>query len=485
MSAQHHSPFSFDNTYVLLPEKFYSKLKPAVVPQPKVLLFNKALSANLGLDFSDKEGITQVLSGNLLPEGTEPFAQAYAGHQFGHFTMLGDGRAIHLGEQVSPSGAHFDVQLKGSGRTPYSRGGDGKATLKAMLREYFMSEALHHLGIPTSRSLAVVTTGETVYRETPQQGAVLTRIMSSHIRVGTFEFARYYGSKDDLQELTTYTIKRHFPELEESKNPALALLEKVMHVQTKLIVEWMRVGFIHGVMNTDNTSVCGETFDYGPCAFMNAYNPDTVFSSIDTQGRYAFGNQPKILKWNLAKFAEALLPIIHKDEDTAVKLAVDVINTFDRNYYDKWYTMMFAKIGISNAEETDFPLLHELIDSMQQHKADYTNTFLSLSRDEYLTKDKVFNQELDVWKKKWKERLQKNGHDLEEAKALMQQNNPVIIPRNVFVEKALNAAENGDLAQFNTLLKILETPYTYKEEMKGFLFTDPEFDGNYQTFCGT
>ena len=475
-----NTPFQFDNTYLSLPSIFYSKTHPSQVKNPATVLFNSSLNNNLGISFSSAEEIAPLLSGNQLAEGSVPFAQAYAGHQFGHFTMLGDGRAIVLGEHITQQNERLDVQLKGSGQTPYSRRGDGKASVKAMLREYLMSEAMHFLDIPTSRSLAVIATGEPIYRETVQEAAVLTRIMRSHIRVGTFEYARYFTSPANLESLLHYTINRHFPELKNATNPALALLEQVMKRQISLIVEWMRVGFIHGVMNTDNTSIIGDTFDYGPCAFMNAYHPDTVFSSIDSTGRYAYGNQPKIIKWNMAKLAEALLPLIHDDEDTAIKLAVDVLNTFDEIYTQKWYNMMFAKIGITTPQEHDDALVHELLNLMRAQKADYTNTF------NYLSGIDVEEMPwITPWHNKWLARIGNKRETKTEATLVMQKVNPVIVPRNQFVEEALQLAENGDLSAFNMLLEALKTPYTFTHEKQPYLKPDISFDESYQTFCGT
>lgn len=320
--------FPLEQAYLSLPEKFYSRVAPALMPDPQGFIFNHELQKVLGAEALNDQWFTSVLSGHPLPGNVISIAQAYAGHQFGHFTMLGDGRAILMGELSSPKAGRYDIQLKGAGRTPYSGGGDGKATLRAMLREYLFSESIHFLGIPSSRSLAVTTTGEPVYREEAQKGAVLTRLMKSHIRIGTFEYARYYGTEEDLTALLNYTLDRYFPELKEATIPALELLDRVMQLQVELVVQWMRVAFIHGVMNTDNTSITGETFDYGPCAFMNTYDPKTVYSSIDQGGRYAFGNQPGILKWNLARLAEALLPMLDADEKTAETNCVGTTDSF-------------------------------------------------------------------------------------------------------------------------------------------------------------
>ncbi len=480
------SIFNFDNSYQTLSEKFYREVKPFPAPKPELILLNRDLEKDLGLEISDEEELTLVLSGNKIADGSQPIAQAYAGHQFGHFTMLGDGRAVLLGEHITPSGKRFDIQLKGSGQTPFSRRGDGKASVKPMLREYLMSEAMYHLNIPTSRSLAVIKTGDKVYREAVENGAVLTRIMSSHIRVGTFEYARYFGGIEEVRELMNYTINRHFPELKRSENPALALLEKVMDLQMDLVVNWMRAGFIHGVMNTDNTSISGETFDYGPCAFMGNYNPDTVFSSIDRDGRYAFGNQPNIIKWNLARFAETLIPLIDPDEKKAIEIASEKINEFDGEFTQKWSMMMFAKLGINSPEEGDTELADELLGLMEIHQKDYTNTFSFLRIPEIFDENKfLLDEKFESWMQKWKQRIKRNEGGKKEAFELMKKNNPVLIPRNYFVEETLGKAENADFSQFNLWLKLLKSPYDFHPEMKEFLYAPESFDVNYQTFCGT
>ena len=341
--------FRLESTYAELPPVFFNKLSPTPVSQPSLVIFNDKLTDEIGLNLStmDEKDRIKLLSGNLIPDGVEPFAQAYAGHQFGNFTMLGDGRAIVLGEHITPSGGRFDIQLKGSGRTPYSRGGDGRAALGPMLREYIISEAMHSLGIPTTRSLAVVTTGERVFREDELTGAILTRVASSHIRVGTFEFAAIQQDKAITRALLDYLIHRHFPEIREDENSALSLLNAVIQQQADLITHWMRVGFIHGVMNTDNMALSGETIDYGPCAFMDRFAPDTVFSSIDHRGRYAYANQPHIAQWNIARLAEAILPLIHEKREKAIEMAEDSLNAFESIYKNKWLIMMCSKLGLS------------------------------------------------------------------------------------------------------------------------------------------
>lgn len=481
-----NSLFNFDNSYLSLPDKFYSIVNPTPVAKPEMVLLNDDLLQQLQITSADNKLLTEILSGNVIPNNTTPFAQAYAGHQFGHFTMLGDGRAIHLGEHITKENNRFDIQLKGSGQTPYSRRGDGRATLKAMLREYLISEAMYHLNIATSRSLAVVKTGEPVYRETVSEGAVLTRIMKSHIRVGTFEYARYHGTIDDLKALTNYTIRRLFPEIEHNEMPALSLLESVMHLQINLVVQWMSVGFIHGVMNTDNTSISGETFDYGPCAFMNTYHTETVFSSIDSEGRYAFGNQPRIIKWNLTRFAEALLPTIHSDSEKAIKLAQQAIDAFDLLWKEKYYEAMLNKLGIENKKPEDNVLVEELLQLMQTHQLDYTNTFSALQFEIDFDPNPLQKAELKVWVEKWKLRISENTKGFETAKSIMQENNPVFIPRNHMVEEALNKAVKGDFSLYNKLLNILKTPYKYNENFHTYIMPpDKIFEESYQTFCGT
>ena len=479
------SQFHFDNSYRKLSEKFYEEVNPFPAPHPELVLLNEELMKELDLEMDENE-LVPILSGNKIAKGSEPIAQAYAGHQFGHFTMLGDGRAVLLGEHLTNSGKRLDIQLKGSGQTPFSRRGDGKATLKPMLREYLMSEAIHYLGIPTSRSLAVIKTGEKVYRETIQEGAVLTRIMSSHLRVGTFEFARYYGGIDFAKELMNYTIDRHFPELKDAENPALELVDKVMDLQMDLVINWMRVGFIHGVMNTDNTSISGETFDYGPCAFLGKYNPETVFSSIDTQGRYAFGNQPNIIKWNLARFAETLISLMDPDEKKALEIATEKINEFDDKFTQKWYEMYASKLGIDELKEGDAEWINEFLGLLEIHQKDYTNAFTFLRLPEIFDENKFFlGEKFDPWISKWKQRIEKREGGKQAAFEGMEKNNPVFIPRNYFVEEALEAATNGNLKPFNQLLEVLKNPYEFQPENQEFLYSPDSFDTEFVTFCGT
>ena len=421
-----------------------------------------------------------------MPEDAQPLAQAYAGHQFGNFNMLGDGRALLLGEQITPEGERVDIQLKGSGRTPYSRGGDGRAAVGPMLREYIISEAMHGLGIPTTRSLAVVTTGENIYRETARPGAILTRVASSHIRVATFQYAAHWGSIDDLRALADYTIHRHFPQVQDNEQPYLNLLSEVIKLQAELVAKWQRVGFIHGVMNTDNMAISGETIDYGPCAFMDTYNPATVFSSIDRQGRYAYGNQPYIAGWNLARFAETLLPLLHEDEEQAVQIAQDAIAQFSEQYHHHWITGMRAKLGLYTEETEDETLIRELLDLMENYAADYTNTFVALTLDRLETSNLNDKPDFQAWHSRWEDRLDRQPQSREEVIQEMKRNNPAVVPRNTKVEEALERAEqNGDYSLIQPLLDILQDPYAYTPEQEAYGALPVACDPSYQTFCGT
>lgn len=413
-----------------------------------------------------------------MPEGANPIAQAYAGHQFGHLTILGDGRAIVLGEHITPTNQRYDIQFKGSGRTPYSRGGDGKAALGPMLREYIISEAMYHLNIRTTRSLAVATTGENVMRETVLPGAILTRVAESHIRVGTFEYVAIKRDIQTLKKLLQYSIDRHYPEIKDLDKQAPEFLKLVMERQIDLITDWMRVGFIHGVMNTDNMSISGESIDFGPCAFMDYYNPKTVFSSIDHHGRYAFGNQPSIAQWNLARLADALLPLLDEDQNKAIEVGEEIIHSFKEKYEIKFHKMMKKKLGLITDEVDDVILIQELLDTMEKNKLDYTNTF----RD--LMNDKVNNETLKIFKDKWKIRIDKQNRSYEEVLTLMRNNNPVVIPRNHKVEESLKEAHKGNLVSFNNLLNALKDPYTERSDLL-YQQPAPETDKKYKTFCGT
>ena len=479
--------FQLERTYSKLPGVFFSKLSPTPVSSPEILLFNQKLAEEIGLDLSvlSEEERTQLLSGNLVPKGIEPFAQAYAGHQFGNFTMLGDGRALMLGEHLTPSGQRLDLQFKGSGRTPYSRGGDGRAALGPMLREYLISEAMHALGIPTTRSLAVVATGESVYRESELPGAILTRTAGSHIRVGTFEFASLHEDKAMTQALLNYLIDRHFPEIREEENKALSVLRAAIDQQIDLITHWMRVGFIHGVMNTDNMALSGETIDYGPCAFMDVFSPDTVFSSIDHRGRYAFANQPYVAQWNLARLAESLLPLIHDERQDAIAGAEESLNAFEPAYKDKWLAMMGTKLGLAEADKQDERLVTDLLDWMHSNGADYTNTFRDLGR-QVLPENQLYQSEtFETWHRRWQERLGGEGRSLDSSLSLMRSVNPVVIPRNHKVEEALQAGEEGNLNPFRNLLKALESPYEEADHLAPYQVPPKPSEKVHQTFCGT
>ena len=446
----------FDNTYYKLPDAFKENINPIPVKNPELIILNKNLADELNLDFSnlDNEQISKLLSGNSLPKGSNSIAQAYAGHQFGHFTMLGDGRAVLIGEHLSKKKDRYDIQFKGSGKTAFSRNGDGRAALGPMLREYIISEAMHKLNIPTTRSLAVVKTGEEVIRETPLQGALLTRVALSHIRVGTFQYIAAREKKDELEILLNYVINRHYPNIKNSKNKAIDLLKIVLDKQIDLVVNWMRVGFIHGVMNTDNMSISGETIDYGPCAFMDTYDPKTVFSSIDQTGRYAYCNQPMITKWNLSRFAECLIPLIDRNQDEAVKIATEIINSFEKKYEEKWLNMMRDKLGLFGADEKDKLLILDLLTWMHQNKVDYTNTFCHLMNLTIEHNNNYESNDFLNWKKRWQERLKTNNNNPEKYLNLMRSVNPLVIPRNHIVEEALANANDGNLKLINQLLNI-------------------------------
>ena len=465
-----------------LPESFYAVQEPASISDPEMVLYNEALAHDLGVagELQDEQQTLAYLSGNGTVPGSRPISQAYAGHQFGHFTRLGDGRAVLLGEMETPRGL-FDLQLKGSGQTPYSRRGDGRATFYSMLREYLISEAMHALHIPTTRSLAVVKTPDQVYREQISEGAVLSRVAASHIRVGTFEFARYFGKTGDLEALLHYALQRHYPDLLDHQNHALALLEQVMHKQNDLIIDWLRVGFIHGVMNTDNMAISGETIDYGPCAFMNTYHPKTVFSSIDRQGRYAFANQPDMAYWNLSVFANALLPLIDADEARAKEKADAILNRFPAMFQQAYFEMMSHKLGIVNPTNADGDLMKACLGLLVKNEVDYTNFFAELRRGgeliDELKKDEAFGD----WYAKWKAARSRDA-SLSESETLMAQTNPVIIPRNHMVEDVLGSAVSGDMTPFHTLLKDLASPY---DDSSVLQLVPANFDAGYQTFCGT
>ncbi|MDW7652018.1 MAG: YdiU family protein [Bacillota bacterium] len=486
--TKRNKEWNFDNSYARLPKSFFTSLNPTPVRSPKLIILNDTLATALGLNvrmLQSSEGVA-VLAGNRVPEGAEPLAQAYAGHQFGHFTMLGDGRAHLLGEQLTPRGERFDIQLKGSGKTPYSRRGDGRATLGPMLREYIISEAMHGLGIATTRSLAVVTTGETVFRETGLPGAILTRVAASHLRVGTFQYVSQWGTAEDLRILADYTLQRHFPGADTNSNPYLSLLREVIKRQAGLIAQWQLVGFVHGVMNTDNMTVSGETIDYGPCAFMDTYDPATVFSSIDAQGRYAYGNQPQIGGWNLARFAETLLPLLHENQNQALSLAQEAISAYPELYRCNWLKGMKAKLGIFNTEPQDESLFADLLSLMHTYRADYTNTFRTLTFDEREDTDMFGSAEFTNWQERWQARRGRQQESQAASRQLMQRSNPAVIPRNHRVEEALAAAvKQEDYRVMERLLDVLGNPYNPSPEQAEYSTPPAPSARPYRTFCGT
>ena len=481
----HPSPgWRWDHSYARLPEIFFTHSHPVPVRGPQLVVLNRPLAVSLGLDPELLEN-AEIFAGNEIPQGSEPLAQAYAGHQFGNFTNLGDGRAILLGEHLAPDGKRFDIQLKGSGRTAYSRGGDGRAALGPMLREYIISEAMHALGIPTTRSLAVATTGEDVPRMEMLDGAVLTRVAASHIRVGTFQYAAALQDPAALQALADYTLERHFPELLGRESRYLCFFEAIMERQAALIAQWLHVGFIHGVMNTDNMALSGETIDYGPCAFMNDYDPNTVFSSIDRHGRYAYGNQAAIARWNLARLAETLLPLLDSDRKVAVDLANDALGTFDARFQDHWLRGMRAKLGIHNAEDEDAALVQQLLEWMHASHQDFTNTFRALSTEDGIREPAFIDAGFMQWHAAWGARLARQPISPAETAAHMRAHNPAVIPRNHLVEAALTAAaEQQDLSVMERLLAVLANPYAAGAAAE-FTSPPPPSAQIYQTFCGT
>jgi uncharacterized protein YdiU (UPF0061 family) len=489
MMVDHMAGWRLEHTYSELPQLFYAPAAPTAVREPSLVALNRPLAAQLGLDAEALDGPegAAIFAGNALPDGARPIAQAYAGHQYGHFTILGDGRAILLGEQVTPSGARMDIQLKGPGQTRFSRRGDGRAALGPMLREFIISEAMHALGIPTTRSLAVATTGEAVYRETALPGAVLTRVAASHIRVGTMQWAAAHNDLAALRALADYTRARHYPELAGAGDGAaseseayLALFEAILGRQAFLIARWQLVGFIHGVMNTDNMALSGETIDYGPCAFMDAYDPATVFSSIDHGGRYAYGNQPAIAHWNLTRLAEAMLPLFDTDTDRAIERATTVLERFPGLFERHWLQGMRMKLGLFTEEAEDKALVDDLLASMLRRSADFTNTFRSLT-----TGRPHSDPEIEAWRQRLEIRRGRQSQSPAEVEDLMRWNNPAFIPRNHNVEEALLAATVGnDLSVMERLLDVLTSPFDHDRDLP--MFSTPGSDQrHYRTFCGT
>ena len=491
--------FRFDNTYVNELEGFFARFDPPGFPSPRLVLLNEALAVELGLDVATlREQAGELLSATRIPEGANPVAQAYAGHQFGNLSpQLGDGRALLLGELLDRHGKRRDLHLKGSGRTPFSRGGDGFATLGPVLREYVMGEAMHHLGIPTTRALAAVTTGAQVRRDGLLPGAVLARVAQSHIRVGTFQFFAIRDDHEKVRQLVSYTLARHFPEQLGADNQAVALLREAIRVQANLIAQWMLVGFIHGVMNTDNMTLSGETIDYGPCAFMDTYHPGTVFSSIDRNGRYAYGNQPGIGQWNLARLAEALLPLLDGDEKRGIEIAQEELAAYPVLYMTRWLDGMRSKLGLTTqlvdgpaSDEEDGTLVEQFLGLLEVQKLDFTSAFRGLSRVARGEREASARfgdaAAFDAWSQGWLARLARQNEALDDVAERMDLVNPVYIPRNHKVEEALNAAVAGDLAPFMTLLEVLARPF---EERAGFeAYAEPAppvFEETFQTFCGT
>ncbi|HEU0223008.1 MAG TPA: YdiU family protein [Paracoccaceae bacterium] len=487
--------FGFDNSYARLPERFYARLPPTPVAAPRLVKLNEGLARLLGLDpgaLASPEGV-EMLAGNRLPDGAEPIAMAYAGHQFGAFVpQLGDGRAILLGEVVGRDGVRRDIQLKGSGRTPFSRMGDGRAVLGPVLREYIVSEAMAALGLPTTRALAAVLTGERVRRETLEPGAVLTRVARSHVRVGTFEFFAVRGDREALGLLLDHVVERLYPELLEAPNRALAFLDAVIGGQARLVAQWLGVGFIHGVMNTDNMSVAGETIDYGPCAFMDTYHPATVYSSIDQFGRYAYGNQPLIAHWNLARLAQSLLPLIDADREKAVAAAQAAIDIFPDRFEAEWTGVLRAKLGLGTRREGDRELAEDFLKRMQDNGADFTLTFRALAAaaagpegDAAVRALFVDGAAFDAWAEGWRARLAEEAMAPAERAAAMRQVNPAFIPRNHRVEQALAAGGEGDFAPFETLLRVLARPYDDQPDFSDYVNPPRPEEVVQATFCGT
>ncbi len=485
--------FNFDNSFARSLEGFFKfcPAEPAVAP--KLLQFNHDLAEELGLDpvALDSEAGLAIFSGNVMPEGSEPLAQAYAGHQFGGFSpQLGDGRALLLGEVIDTRQRRRDIQLKGSGRTPFSRGGDGKAAVGPVCREYLIGEAMHVLGIPTTRALAAVATGEVVYRETPLPGAILTRVSASHIRIGTFQFGAARGDLDKVRKLADYAIARHYPETAYAKNPYLAFFAAVADAQAALVARWMSIGFIHGVMNTDNMTISGETIDYGPCAFMDSYARDTVFSSIDQHGRYAYANQPEILSWNLSRLAETLIPFVDPDKGRAVELLTEVIECIQPLYESHWLAGMRPKIGLSTEDPLDLQLINDLLAVMEGEHADFTLVFRRLSQALRGNSDGVrhlFKEPgaFDIWAQRWQKRLEQDGIAAETRAQAMDRVNPIYIPRNHKVEEALAAAVNQDMMPFSKFLTVLSHPFDEVAGNEAYAEPAPVMSRPYQTFCGT
>jgi uncharacterized protein YdiU (UPF0061 family) len=488
--------FPFQNSYAALPANFFARVNPTPVTAPRLIKLNRALASQLGLDpdvLDTPEG-AEILSGKRLPEGAEPIAMAYAGHQFGQFVpQLGDGRAILLGEVIDRDGVRRDIQLKGSGPTPFSRRGDGRAALGPVLREYIVSEAMFALGIPTTRSLAAVITGDSVMRETVLPGAVLTRVASSHIRVGTFQYFAARGDRDAIRRLADHVIARHYPDIAGTEKPYQALLAAVVARQASLVARWLLVGFIHGVMNTDNTSISGETIDYGPCAFLDEYNPAQVFSSIDEMGRYAYANQPRIALWNLTRLAECLLPLFGDEQDKAIEQAQDILGAFPEKFSAAYQEGLRRKIGLFTARDGDEALVQDLLDAMAGAKADFTLTFRRLgnaardaSHDGEVRALFTERAAIDEWLPRWRARIADEPQSANERQAAMRAVNPAFIPRNHRIEAVITSAvANDDYAPFEELLKVLAKPFEDQAEFADYATPPKPEERVCQTFCGT
>ncbi|MFB0972387.1 MAG: YdiU family protein [Neofamilia sp.] len=473
--------FNFDNSYENLPSRFFRKVHVNPVPHPGMVILNEDLANELDLQIGDDA--LDIFSGREFPKEASSISMAYLGHQFGNLAMLGDGRAILVGEHLTKDNKRFDIQLKGSGRTPFSRGGDGRAAIGPMLREYLISEAMYYLGIPTTRSLAVITTGEKVIREKILEGAILTRVAKSHLRVGTFQYANYQQDLEDFKKLADYAIARHYSEIINEDDKYIKFYEKVIQAQGSLIAKWQAVGFVHGVMNTDNVTISGETIDYGPCAFLDKYDPDAVFSSIDRYGRYAYGNQPQIGFWNLARFGEALLPLIHEDEKVALDLVNEALSKYSSIFQNYYYEEMTKKIGIESFKPEDISLVDELLIFLKENERDYTNFFLDLTFGNFESEAYKTGSFL-TWKEKWEDRLKEENKSQNELLEYMKNHNPALIPRNYWVERALKLVEDeGDFSDFNRLLEALKEPFAHKNYQEFYRVVPDNME--YVTYCGT
>jgi uncharacterized protein YdiU (UPF0061 family) len=485
---------NFDNSFIKQLNGFYIPTSGEIVQAPKLIKLNHALADELGLEYKNQDNsvLANLLSGSIAAKGAQPIAQAYAGHQFGGFSpQLGDGRAILLGEVIDKKGNRRDIHLKGSGQTPFSRGGDGKAGIGPVLREYILGEAMHALNIPATRGLAVTLTGEQIVREQLQNGAVLARVANSHIRVGTFQYFAARNEPDKVKLLADYTINRHFPEIAGSKDQYRKLLSAVRDKQADLIAQWVLIGFVHGVMNTDNMAISGETIDFGPCAFIDNYDPQALYSSIDREGRYALGNQPYMAQWNTARFAETLLPLLDDNNAKAIEIATEEIQTFTENYQTKWLSKVSAKLGLSKAKEGDIELTNSLFKILELQNVDYTQFFRSLSqaiKGEIVNTQKLFNEpsKFDEWYEKWLKRLKTDSGSIDVKIDLMNATNPIYIPRNHLVEEAILAAEQeNNFEPFEKLLTVLACPYEKRTGLERFADPAPKEFGPYKTFCGT